>query len=346
MTCLSDLPAELLSGVLSYLPIKSLLNFASTSSNNHSFALSCLQTIDIGIHPSRHAAVLSEPQHCCMPKVDVEEQPSGRTKIILPQKRCKSLFITIYHQNEVAAELLKAHGSCLRTLDLSIWDLRMETATAISKANRLRHLTLRMDHPHTRVKNMPGLFWYTSPGSTVWNKFYAAPSHFYPLTPPASPRSSRCSSPEPKMVKPVFGQLETLHLERAGITDFQLQQIINENPNLKEIRLRKCFNLTDEFFRNLANSDLCSPVKVTEKRGLKVLHFEMSSNPLVDSRVLQYVSSMSGLKSLSFSGCSNLQNQLVKDMNEDEWMIPDLTPPQAEEWNDDEIIEIDPSYND
>lgn len=296
MTRLSDLPPELVSDVLSYLPVKSLLTFASTSSSNYSFALSCLQTINIGIHPSRHAAVLSESQHCCLPKVNVEEQPSGRTKIILPQRRCKSLFITIYHQNEAATEILKTHGSSLRTLDLSIWDLRMETATAISKINRLRHLTLRMDHPHTRVKNMPGLFWYTSPGSTVWNKFYAAPSHFYPLTPPASPQSSRCASPEPRMLKAVFGQLETLQMERAGITDYQLQRIVSENPNLKEIRLRKCFTLTDEFFRTLAMSDICSPAKVTQKKCLKLLHFEMSSNPLVDSRVLQYITLMSGLK--------------------------------------------------
>lgn len=292
-----NLPAELLRDVLVRLDYRSLLAYSLSCRSNYVFTLSCLTRLELAIHPSQQAAVLaSSPQVLCSTESFPDDAPDA-TNIILPPEHSKTHYLTIYRQNKIVSNILAKHYASLRSLDLSIWELDMKTATALSQASRLQHLTLRMDHPFARVKHMPLNFWHTSPGSTVWNKFYSAPNIWFPPTPPLTPCSSRSSSPAPSIPRAVFTELRTLHLERAGITDYQIQRIINENTNLTEIRLRKCLTLTDEFFRDLSNSEICRTASRKKgKKGLKVLHFEMSTNPAIDHGILKYIGQMTSLE--------------------------------------------------
>jgi hypothetical protein len=61
------------------------------------------------------------------------------------------------------------------------------------------------------------------PGSTAWNNFAAM--------------HGKGKS---------FGRLEDLTLERSGITDYQLRQILESNPRLTELKLQKCLSLTEK----------------------------------------------------------------------------------------------------
>ena len=290
-----NLPPELLRDVLIRLDYRSLLAYSLTCRSNYIFASSCLTRLEIAIHPSQQAAVLVATKVLCSTESRPDDAPDG-TNIILPTEQSKTHYLTIHRQNKIVSNILAKHHASLRSLDLSIWELEMKTATALSQASRLQHLTLRMDHPLARVKHMPFNFWNTSPGSTVWNTLYAAPKILFPPTPPHSPCSSRSSSPAPSFFpRAVFTELRTLHLERAGITDYQIQRIISENTNLTEIRLRKCLTLTDEFFRDLSDSEICYQAR-GKKKGLKLLHFEMSTNPTIDHRILKYIGQMTSLE--------------------------------------------------
>src|SRR5213075_481700 len=88
--------------------------------------------------------------------------------------------------------------------------------------------------------------------------------------------------------KPVFGRLESLTLERSGLTNYQLECIINGNPRIKEIRLQKCLTLDDEFFEYLAHSPIANT--------LEVLHFTKSDRPEIDDRILKYIDKLTALK--------------------------------------------------
>ena len=85
-----------------------------------------------------------------------------------------------------------------------------------------------------------------------------------------------------------LGRLQSLSLERAGLTDFQLARIIDSNPSLTELRLRKCFNLTEKLFKILADS------KVGQQ--LEVLHFTKSQSEGIDDRILDCIGRLPKLK--------------------------------------------------
>src|SRR5689334_20635965 len=56
---LLDLPPELLTSVLAFLPIQNLLRFSQTCRYSHSLAKSSLHTLSLGIHPTRVSGIIS-----------------------------------------------------------------------------------------------------------------------------------------------------------------------------------------------------------------------------------------------------------------------------------------------
>ena len=139
------------------------------------------------------------------------------------------------------------------------------TANAIAQLRNLRKLSIRLDHPHTRYSGVDAHYWESSPGSSVWNLL--------------APKQSKANA---------LGRLQSLSLERAGLTDFQLARLIDSNPSLTELRLRKCFNLTDKTFRNLADSKI--------GQQLEVLHFTKSQSEGIDERILDCIGKLPKLK--------------------------------------------------
>lgn len=257
MSELSSLPTEILREVLLYLPISSLLAFGQTSKYNHAVQQISLTKLRLGVFPTRLNSLVS--------LMESLEDTTHSVQIILERRKARNKDMAIFNQNVTISRVLHKHHGSLRSLEIALWDLQQSSAEALSKLGGLRRLSIRMDHVNTRFVDLPRSFWCKSPGSTVWNCLYSKDQS-----------------------NPIFGRLQSLNLERAGITDYQLQRILDENPNIREIKLQKCLTITDEFFRELS--------KCTVGRRLEILHFVQSDALSIDSRILRYIGLLPALK--------------------------------------------------
>lgn len=256
---LSSLPPEILREVLLYLPIPSLLRFGETSKHHRALQQVSLSKLRLGVFPTRLDGLLS-----LMETVD-DVDDTHSVQRILEKRRTRNKDMIMFNQNLVVARILHKYSASLRDLEISLWDLQQPSAEALAKLKGLRRLSIRLDHPTSRCTDMHHSFWCHSPGSTVWNHLYAKTRGM-----------------------PVFGRLTSISLERAGITDYQLLRLLEANPDITEIRLRKCLTLSDEFFRGLSQGKLGKQVRI--------LHFTQCESPRIDGRILKYIEAMTSLE--------------------------------------------------
>ncbi|MCJ1392835.1 hypothetical protein MMC18_005707 [Xylographa bjoerkii] len=305
MSSISSLPPEMLREVLHYLPITALLSFGGTSKYNHAIQSISLSKLQIGVFPSRINAMIS--------LLDVHDNQSKthNVQIVLSKKDGRSRILVIRNQNRIVSTVVSKYQHTLRDLEVTLWDLQ-SAAESIAKARNLRSLSIRLDHPHTRYADVDRSWWKDAPSSTVWNAL--------------------CGKGKGSKV---FGRLENLNLERCGITDYQLQCVLEENPHITQLRLRKCLGLTEDFFQSLARSDL--------GQSLMVLHFTQNTADWVDDRVLKHIEGMPSLNSLSLHGCHNIDSDLVRKMNQEQWHIRELITPHSSDSPPD-VVEVDPLY--
>ena len=249
-------------------------------------------------------------------------------QIILPKQDSRTKDRVIQGQNLKIRNVLDCYRGTIRDLEVALWELQESSAYSIAQLKNLKRLSIRLDHPHTRYSGIDPQFWHTSPGSTVWNTLAS--------------RSRKANA---------LGHLQSLHLERAGITDYQLAKILTRNPLLTEVRLRKCFALTDKTFKILAESHL--------RQQLETLHFTNTSSDQIDGRILQHIEKFPNLEvlclgvpcfarliccqCLSLYGCCNIDSELVNRLNFERWHIPKFTPPSTPD-RQKEGVEIDDIY--
>lgn len=277
----SSLPNELAQEVLSHLPVRSLHSFALTSRASYALARKSLRTLALGVFHTRINGLISF--------MDVPTRPcttSSSVSITLPKNDTKTRQQIIRNQNAIAAKVLRENGQSIRDLELVLWELEKPLADALATLPNLRRLSLRFDHPHARHANVDRAYWDSAPLGTVWDLL-----------------STTCEDQK------VFGRLEALNLERSGITDYQLERIIERNPRIIELRLQKCLALTEEFFEYLARSPIA--------KSLKVLHLTKNDNEEIDERILQYIGKLTGLKvrQYNYPACPTLPNTELTSSN-------------------------------
>ncbi|KEF57699.1 uncharacterized protein A1O9_05617 [Exophiala aquamarina CBS 119918] len=257
---LSSLPPELLHEILLCLPISNLLSFACTSKENFTTSTLALQTLHLAVLPRRIYGVLtflnsyhlddndddpdaydgtpslhqviipSElPTHSLQGSKKAGAQIS-RTSNLTPVQYREQLFAL---QNKLACSVLSTSALCkIQTLSLHLYELTSpELATVLATSfDSLRNLHLNFSHPYIHDTCLPAHYW-TSPvflkGSPVWNSL-AGLGDLHAAT-----------------LK--LGTLETLTLERAGITSVQLRKWIAQNPRLKQITLRNVLGVDHDF---------------------------------------------------------------------------------------------------
>jgi hypothetical protein len=266
-TTLSTLPAEIILLTLSHLPIASVLSFGLTSHQNHTYTLSAITSLCLAIFPTRvHAliAFLETFGSETGAHANAQTFPHNHVPVILPSPptaipssriwRCprkkssaQSRPITLTTstanyplstpqitaaQNNLLSNVLSQYGPALTDLEFLAFDLTSVGALALSThLPSLRRLALRFDHPHIRHRDIDRLFWDSPhPGATLWNYLGGVE------------KDARGTRNETKLSK-----LECLIMERAGITEWQLQQVVERNPRLKELRLKKCNAVGTEF---------------------------------------------------------------------------------------------------
>ena len=258
MATFSSLPPEIIRAVLENLPISSFLAFGLTSKNNHAIQSCSLSSLRLGIFHSKLSGMVS-----------LIDGPSDRRYIhsfqtLLPKTQSRSRDMVIRNQNAYVQTIVTQYHHTLRDLEISLWELREPAAKSIAQVKNLRGLSIRLDHPCTSFPNVRRSFWDVSTSSTIWNSLFAKPDQAL-----------------------VFGRLQNLNLERAGITDYQLERILNSNPAIRDLRLQKCLNLTDETFQYLARSSVGS--------RLKTLYFTKHCGRKIDNRVLEHLAKLVNL---------------------------------------------------
>lgn len=257
MSTFSSLPPEVTREVLDYLPIRSLLAFGLTSKNSHALQSVSLSRLRLGIFHSRLNSLVSF--------TETTADRGCTVQIVLPKAESRNRKMVIRSQNAMIRTIVGNYHHTLQDLDIALWELHDAAAGSVARVKNLRHLSIRLDHPHTKMQDMGRSFWETSPGSTVWNGLFAKAG-----------------------AAPVLGRLQSLNLERAGITDYQLLQILESNPAIAELRLSKCLNITKETFEYLARSHV--------GKRLETLHFTHNATRNIDDRILEHIGELKSLQ--------------------------------------------------
>lgn len=260
----SNMPMEIILMILSHLNISSLVSFGSTSRANYIYHTLCLKRLHIAVFQKRlHTTIAfieassSVIEHSGRWDEDTEYQVS----IVLPRNNRGKEVVghkspvrgsqwpadmrrpnseteeenpppvnhTIRLQNDALATLLARYGKGLNVLEFMAYDLDAKGAVALATHCKwkLRHLALRLEHPYIRDAMLPRGYWMQpAPSSTAWNALIGSGDY--------------------KKGMGLTG-LESLALERAGITAWQLQMLVKKNPKLRELRLRTCKAIQPEF---------------------------------------------------------------------------------------------------
>lgn len=272
MATLASLPPEMIREVLSYLPIRPLLAFGSTSKENHAYQSFSLSKLRLGVFPSRLNGIIS------LMEAGENRSSMNSVQVTLPKSKSRTKDMVIRYQNATVDKVVNNYQQTLRDLEVALWELNKSSMESIGRLRNLRRLSIRLDHPHTRHIDVDRSFWRSSPGSTVWNSLFKD----------SSAKSTRTNP---------LGRLESLSLERAGITDYQLQQTLMNNPRITVLRLQKCLTLTKETFQYLANSNF--------SKTLRVLYFTQNESTEIDDRVLEHIGKLSRLEVGSCQDCGS-----------------------------------------
>lgn len=262
---LSRLPLELVLHILSYLPFEALLSFGVTSRSNYHSHILCLKRLRLGVFERRvhsmisclqagwatadqvgsyldedasrdyFVSVIQPRMQPTIPPLAGSTTPAALSKDTRRRIPCtavpgraRTYEQMIRIQNRIFARVVNRYGSSLVKLEFMAYDLDNEGARVLGAqcTYSLRHLALRFEHPHIRNGNMRASTWlHPAPSSPAWNLLLGI-------------------GREPHLG--VFG-LETLVLERAGITPWQLTMLVRRNPRLRVLKLRTCLGAQPEF---------------------------------------------------------------------------------------------------
>ena len=258
MATLTALPPEISREVLRYLPVRSLLDFGLTSKYNHALQSCSLSKLRLGVFHSRLGGIVS------LMETTANQSYLHSVQMILSKDESRTKVRVVHHQNLRIRKVVDAYQQTLRDLEVALWELDDSTACSIARLKNLKRLSIRLDHPHTRFPGIDRQFWESSPGSTIWNNLASKPG------------------------KSTLGRLQSLNLERAGITDYQFAKVLESNPLLTELCLSKCLVLTNKIFKILAESKI--------GRRIETLCFTKSDSDDIDGRMLEYIGKLPSLK--------------------------------------------------
>ncbi|PCG98372.1 Hypothetical protein PENO1_058380 [Penicillium occitanis (nom. inval.)] len=385
------LPVEIIFMILSYVPVPTLLAFGATSKWNRRFHTHCMGKLHLAIfHEKVHATVAflgtgmqhdpkfakgqrafeshrvrvvlppttryTSPVVCKLP-LRIGSEYSAATKFPVTKrtsrKSCRiaasddggfvhsiSTERTVQAQNKAFAEIVSRYGHSLDELEFLAYNINEEGAMAVgtSCGSRLRHLALRFEHPFVKDTSLHYRYW-TAPaqGSTAWNSLIGI-------------------GPVKRGLNIV--NLESLILERAGITPWQLRMLVKRNKRLKVLKLRTCAAVQPEFVNWLGG--IFDPDGEDNKvpgASLTVLWVEncdgicttksisSTMNQEVDTG-LEWIRNLKSLESLSLRECCNIDAKIVDEANKLFWRIPEIYLPRSigPDYELPPPIEVDPLY--
>ncbi|KAL2852466.1 hypothetical protein BJY01DRAFT_244462 [Aspergillus pseudoustus] len=372
--CIRTLPPEIVLQILSYLSFEDLLAFGATCHSNYEYHIVSLKRLRLGIFEKRVHSVISllqagwaNPDQFVRLWGNGEEEPSYTISVVHPQSRTfkreskreytndprrrasmhdrpRTQEQMVRLQNQIFSRALRKYGPSLRYLEFMAYDLNLDGAAALGSKcqHTLRHLALRFEHPHIRDGLMRPTTWHQpAPASEAWNSLIGI--------------GSRCKSSG-------LQNLETLILERAGITPWQLMMLVKRNPGLRTLKLRTCRGARPEFLfwlggikNEFDESDRRAGEPVPGAK-LEVFWLEhchkILENPIGEGESpadeecdagFEWVRGLKSLQSLSFSESANIPSELVNRANKAIWKIPDIILPYCL-YDENASIAVDPRW--
>lgn len=268
---LNRLPLEIIIHILSYLPYPSLLAFGETCRFNYQSHIMSLRYLRLGIFEKRaHSTIACLQAGWAAPGQiascfddddgvnDDDENASEYTVAVIHPKfkrvrrdgpsddnsapgdssrriavprgktRSRTQEEMIRAQNKIFSLIVNRFGSSLIKLEFMAYGLDARGARTLGGKcrNSLRHLALRFEHRHIRDGEMnPTLWLQPVPASSVWNLLIGGGRYKdYGLS-----------------------GLESLALERTGVSAPQLTLLVKNNPRLRVLKLRTCRGAHPEF---------------------------------------------------------------------------------------------------
>ncbi|KAL4915761.1 hypothetical protein BDW62DRAFT_120009 [Aspergillus aurantiobrunneus] len=372
------LPPEIALQILSYLSFQDLLSFGATSRLNNEYHIVSLKRLRLGVFEKRVHSVISLlqagwtcPDQLTGAWVDDDAERNYTISVIQQQPQpiaqwpprksfcqtvdamqrnptpgCdqpKSQEQMIRIQNQIFTRVLRRYGPSLRNLEFMAYDLNLDGATTLGKycQHTLRHLALRFEHQHIRDGAMrPSTWLHPAPGNQAWNSLIGI-GRFK--------GTGLCN-------------LETLILERAGITPWQLMMLVKKNPKLTTLKLRTCRGARPEFLywlggvkNDLDESETRShvPAPGAELEVLSLEHcHRLLEHPIAEEDTVsdekcdtgfEWVKGLSNLRSLSFSESANIPSDLIDKANKTIWKIPEVILPYCL-YDGNSVIAVDPRW--
>lgn len=364
MAHLTSLPSELLLHILSFLPIRSLLAFSLASRSAYILASSSLQTLSLGVYPTRVSSLISQ-----LSSTSPTASPYSRStrslnssdgslvSSISDSSTTSDLFneaCTVAHVIPQASELrphtllafhtaltssiLDRYCMSMRHLELSIWTLTPPVADALAGLKNLRTLCLRIEDPFGR-----GFLrrWIINWGSTTDEDGSESSPRRVPDLYRALPEAG--TGTEWNKFADAWSRLETLRLVGAEISDWQLCQILKRNAGLKELWLKKCPEVGGELIKFL--DEEWEGRSCLQTLGL--VDCDLADE--INAETVKHVGNLPNLQFLSLLGCKGVTNNVVERLNDESWHIPHVELPGANAPDHGPmpaVIEVDPAYVD
>lgn len=392
----NNLPLEVILHILSYLPFDSLVAFGGASRASYRAHILCLRRLRLAVFEKRIHSMISHLQagwaspeqvgkfggdednrgdytiSIIQPSVkridhDATHKPSTTTNELRSrsqsqQDRSRVQDQMIRMQNRIFTKMVNRYGPSLVKLEFMAYDIDIEGAQALATKcqHTLRHLALRFEHPHIRDGHMRPSSWLNpAPASTVWNLLIGIGQY---------------------QGMGISG-LESLVMERAGITPWQLMMLVRNNPRLNVLKLRTCRGVQPEFLdwlggvrRDTEEEDFLGTEDKCHVPGgnLEVLWLENCHQIVTKSHEhpkdlandncelgLEWVRGLKNLKvcvifclsryklthipqSLSLNECMNISSECVDQANQTIWKIDEVILPYSYH-SPDSIIEVDPA---
>ncbi|PLB45201.1 hypothetical protein P170DRAFT_275167 [Aspergillus steynii IBT 23096] len=268
---INRLPLEIIIHILSYLPYSSLLAFGETCRFNYQSHIMSLRYLRLGVFEKRaHSTIACLQAGWAAPgqiascfddddeNDDDDDNSSEYTVAVIHPKfkrirrdgpsrddpgpgdssrriavprgktRSRTQEEMIRAQNKIFSLIVNRYGPTLIKLEFMAYGLDARGARTLGGKCRhsLRHLALRFEHRHIRDGEMnPSLWLQPAPASSVWNLLIG----------------------EGRYKDFGISSLESLILERSGVSPSQLTMLVKNNPRLRVMKLRTCRGAHPEF---------------------------------------------------------------------------------------------------
>ncbi|KAL4944028.1 hypothetical protein BDV06DRAFT_220696 [Aspergillus oleicola] len=370
------LPPEIALQILSYLSFEDLLSFGATSRLNNEYHIISLKHLRLGVFEKRVHSLISllqagwaNPDHLSGAWVEKDSERHYTISLVHQQGKSSKLQTQCNHsskttdpkhrspaprnkplsleqmvrlQNQIFSRALRRYGTSLRSLEFMAYDLNQDGADALGTncQHALHHLALRFEHQHIRDGVVrPSAWLYPAPGNEAWNSLIGIG----------------------RIKNTGLCKLETLILERAGITPWQLMMLVKRNPKLTTLKLRTCRGARPEFLYWLGGieNDLDEGTQLDGSApgaNLEVLALE-HCHKLLETPMEEYenvpdamcdfgfewVRGLTKLRSLSFSESANIPSELVDRANKTIWKIPEFILPYCL-YDANTAIAVDPRW--